>query len=69
MFKRCKKSLEEFSQLDTARYIRMVKKIKEEHDNPSNKHTPDKQNPALESLTNVKSESISRLHHKVRYYL
>jgi hypothetical protein len=35
MFKQAKKTLEDLSHLDTANYIKMAKKIRDDHENPS----------------------------------
>jgi hypothetical protein len=64
MFKQAKNSLENLSQLDTAKYIKMAKKIKEEYENPSNKldHT-------LKSMSNTKPGSFKHIFYNLQNYI
>ena len=64
MFKQAKNNLEDLSHLDTAKYIKMAKKVKEEHENPS-----DKLDYTLKSTSNAKFGSFKHIFCNLKNYI
>ena len=64
MFNRTKISLEGRSYLDTTKYIKMAKKIKEEHENP-----PKEPDQTWKYLSNMKPGSVNHVFCNIKHYI
>ncbi len=64
MIKKAKNSLEGLSCLDTTKYIKMAKRIKEEHENPSKE--PDY---VLKHVSNMNPGTVKHLFNSIKNYI